>query len=434
MLKRLESMIESFEPYLKRQNLAVALFGFSSGLPIMMTLMTLTYWLSSHGVKKEMIGLASLLGLPYAFKFLWAPLLDQYRLPLFGLLGRRKGWILFFQLGLALVFVGLSFIDPKSSPVLTGLFIFILAFFSASQDIVIDAYRIDYLTPEEQSYGSSSSLMTYRLGMLVMGAGVLSLSDYLSWGVIFMLLAGLFMTLAIVTLFITEPEITLEADKSGEHDAPKTIKGHLHNLFKSTMLTFKQFFTRDKSLIILFFIICYKLPDAISGVMVADFYTDMGYNGTQIGVVTKVYGLIATLIGAFVAGSVIRTIGIYKSLLYSAVAIGVTNLGYLLILHYPTIHSLVIAITLENFVSGFASALFIMFLSLLCDRNYSATQYALLSSLSAVGLRLLGGSSGFLVAEYGWYDFFIGTAFLFIPGVILLFVIRREVKPLTPME
>src|SRR5699024_9692949 len=117
-----------------------------------------------------------------------------------------------------------------------------------------------------------------------------------------------------------------------------------------------------------------------------------------------------------------------------AVAIGVTNLGYLLILHYPTIHSLVIAITLENFVSGFASALFIMFLSLLCDRNYSATQYALLSSLSAVGLRLLGGSSGFLVAEYGWYDFFIGTAFLFIPGVILLFVIRREVKPLTPME
>lgn len=429
MLKRLESMIESFEPYLKRQNLAVALFGFSSGLPIMMTLMTLTYWLSSNGVKKEMIGLASLLGIPYMIKFLWAPLLDQYRLPLFGLLGRRKGWILFFQLGLALVFVGLSFIDPKSSPVLTGLFIFILAFFSASQDIVIDAYRIDYLTPEEQSYGSSSSLMTYRLGMLVMGAGVMSLSDFLSWKIIFILIACLFFALFLVTLMIDEPKSTSVVVR----DASKKDSG-IKKFFRGILLTFKQFLVRKNALFILFFIICYKLPDAIAGVMVADFYVEMGYSGTQIGLVTKVYGLIATIVGTIVAGGFIRTFGIYASLFYTTIALGITNLGYLLILYFPIVPSLIIAITLENLISGFSAVLFIMFLSLLCDRNYSATQYALLSALASFGVRILGASSGFLVAEYGWYDFFIGTVLLFLPALILLFVIRREVKPLTPME
>lgn len=433
---RMANISLAFRPYLERKILVIGLLGFSSGLPIMMTLSTLTYWLSRHGVGKEAIGLASLLGLPYAFKFLWAPFLDQYRPFVLGCLGRRKGWILLFQLLLSLVFIALSFINPSGHPVSTGVLIFFLAFFSASQDIVIDAYRIDYLTPEEQSYGSSSVQMTYRIGMLVMGAGVMSLSDFISWPFIFRLVAALFLLLFLSTFFIKEPQEELntqEKDKAIPHlgGGSSAFTARIHKFFTNILEIFNLFFQKENALLILLFVICYKLPDAISGVMVADFYVDMNYSGTQIGTISKIYGLFATLLGAFVAGGVIRSVGIYRSLFYSAIAIGLTNLGYLLIFYFPTLSSLMIAITLENFISGFASALFIMFLSLLCDKEYSATQYALLTSFSVVGLRLLGGSAGYLVKYLGWVDFFILTAFLFLPTLFILWCIRKEVKPLT---
>ncbi len=408
--------------YFKPVNLSIALLGFSSGLPILMTLSTLTFWLKQYGVTKETIGMATLLGLPYAFKWLWAPLLDLYRLPLFARAGRRKGWILFFQLIIALIFLSLSSIDPLQSPYLVGSLIFLLAVSSASQDIVVDAFRIDYLNSEEQIYGASTYQMSYRIAMIVMGAGVLALSDFMAWPDIFLLITLLFFTIFALTLLIREPKI--EGLDLLEVNTPKEA---LYQF--GAALT--QFFRGHRyALLILLFIVAFKLPDAIAGTMINAFYIEMEYTGAQIGAISKLYGAVATILGAFVAGLVVAKMKLYRALIFSAVMIGITNLSYLYVLAEPTLLRLVIAISVENFISGFASTPFIFLLGLLCDRNASATQFALLSGFAAVGLRLFGGGSGFMVEALGWQNFFITTAFLFIPSLLLLFFIKGSINGL----
>ncbi|OYQ78186.1 hypothetical protein B9T19_08605 [Ignatzschineria sp. F8392] len=383
-----------------------------------MTLSTLTYWLSTLGVQKSAIGLASLLGLPYLLKFLWAPLLDLFTLPLLGRLGHRKGWILLFQLIIAGIFALLAFIDPTENPYLLGVLIFLLATASASLDIVVDAYRIDSLDEETQAYGASSYLFMYRIAMLLMGAGVLALSDFYSWSLIFQGVALLFLLIFLLTLLIKEPK---REEVVTEPNAPLVVP------LKRFMEGFVQFFKRDKALLFLLLVICYKLPDAVSGIMVTPFYHEMGYSGAEIGAVTKVYGLIATLLGAFLAATIIHKLGLYRSLVVSAILIGITNLGYLLIIAKPNLWMLIVAISGENFISGFSSALFIMFLGLLCDRNASATQYALLSALASFGLRVFGGASGFLAEGLGWEGFFISTAILFIPSLLLILLLKPSI-------
>lgn len=418
--------LESFTRYFSAQNLSVALLGFSSGLPILMTLSTLTYWLSTLDVEKSAIGLASLLGMPYLLKFIWAPLLDLFQLPFLRKLGRRKGWIIFFQVLIAIIFLLLAMIDPKESPYLLGILIFSLAFASASQDIVVDAYRIDALDEKTQAYGASSYLFMYRIAMLFMGAGVLALSDLYSWSVIFQGIALLVVVITVLTLFIPEksPEISEKAS---------SIKAY-QNPFKRFIEGFEQFFKRDYALLFLLLVICYKLPDAVSGVMATPFYHEMGYSGTEIGAVSKIYGLVATLFGAFLAAAIINMLGLYRSLIVSAILIGVTNLGYLLIIMSPSLPMLMVALSAENFISGFSSALFIMFLGLLCDRNASATQYALLSAFATFGLRVLGGASGFMVEGLGWANFFISTAFLFIPSLILIMILKSQIEKLKVVQ
>lgn len=433
------TFLSNFRHYITRSNLSIALLGFASGLPIMMTLSTLTYWLSTFGVDKKTIGLASLLGTPYVLKFLWAPLLDLFQPPLLKQLGRRKSWIVLFLALLAAIFYALAFVNPGESPLTVGILIFTLATASASLDIVVDAYRIDYLSAEEQSYGSSSYLMMYRIAMLIMGAGVLALSDIFSWGLIFKLLSLLFLFILFLTLFIYEPKEGTFKEEGAERDGevmdgkvmgPKSVRESLAGFSDG----FRKFFRRENALLILIFIICYKLPDAISGVMVTNFYYQMGYTGTEIGAVTKVYGLVATMFGAFLAGAIIHQIGLYRSLFFSAILIGLTNFGYLLILSHQSVSMLMIAISAENFIAGFSSALFIMFLSLLCDKDSSATQYALLSALAAFGVRVLGGGSGFLAEYLDWFYFFVSTAFLFVPALLILMFIKKDVVALGKKE
>lgn len=416
--------LNSLMHYFSKQNLSVGLLGFSSGIPILMTLSTLSYWLSTLGVSKTAIGLASLFGIPYVIKFLWAPLLDLFGLPLFRKLGRRKGWIVFFQLMIALIFLALALIDPLESPFLLGILILLLAFASASQDVVVDAYRIDTLDEEMQAYGASSYLFMYRIAMLLMGAGVLAFSDYISWPIIFQMISGLVFIIVLLTLMIPEPK----------QSKAQQIGRVYQNPLEPFLEGFVQFFSRDKALLFLLLVVCYKLPDAVSGVMVTPFYHEMGYTGAQIGAVSKVYGLIATLFGAFLAAAIINLLGLYRSLLISAILIGITNLGYLLIIGMPNIYTLMVAISAENFISGFSSALFIMFLGLLCDRNASATQYALLSALATFGLRILGGGSGFLAEGLGWEAFFITTAFLFVPSIILIVILKKPIQTLKVMN
>ena len=302
---------------------------------------------------------------------------------------------------------------------------------------MVDAYRIDSLDEENQAYGASSYLFMYRIAMLFMGAGVLALSDIYSWSLIFQLIAVLVLIILMLTLFIPEKKEEVLTERIGMIEIEK-----YQNPFQRFIEGFEQFFKRKYALLFLLLVVCYKLPDAVSGVMVTPFYYDMGYSGAQIGAVTKVYGLVATLLGAFLAAAIINALGLYRSLLISAVLIGITNLGYLLIIYFPNISvipgepntpsllMLMIAISAENFISGFSSALFIMFLGLLCDRNASATQYALLSALAAFGVRVVGGSSGFMVEGLGWENFFVSTAFLFIPSVLLIIFLKKQISVL----
>lgn len=416
--------LQSFKPYLSPKIIAVGFLSFASGLPILMTLSTLTYWLSVYGIDKKSIGLISLSGLPYVFKFLWAPFLDKKRPFLLGNLGRRKSWIIFFQICLTLVFVALSTVNPKEHIGIISILILLLATASASQDIVIDAYRIDSLSQDEQSYGSSLSQITYRIAILIMGAAVLFASDYISWSTIFMLVALLFAIITCITLcFIQEKHTDSIEVLSQSTSAQDTFLSYI-------IIPFKNFIERPQALFILAFILLFKMPDAIAGILIPAFYNEMGYTGTQIGLISKVYGLIATLFGAFLSAYIISKIHLYYALLTSSVLMGLTNLSYLLVLQSPTTLSLTLAISVENFIGGFASAVFITYLSLLCNRSYSATQYAMLSALAAFSLRIFGSFSGFAAEDYGWQNFFILTAFLFAPALCILFFIKQSIHQL----
>lgn len=416
-------LLQSFKPYFSPKILAVGFLSFASGLPILMTLSTLTYWLSKYGVDKKSIGLISLAGLPYVFKFLWAPFLDAKRPFILAKLGRRKSWIVLFQSCLTLIFIALSFVNPNENIGTISILILLLSTTSASQDIVIDAYRIDSLSNEEQSYGSSLSQVTYRVAMLIMGAAVLFASDYISWPTIFAMIALLFASITLTTLiFIQEanPNNSLVKSSSPTHS---TIVNYI-------LVPFQNFITRPQALLILVFILLFKMPDAIAGVLISAFYNEMGYTGTQIGLISKVYGLIATLLGAFISANIIARMNLYSALIWSSILMGLTNLGYILVLHYPTVLSLTIAISIENFIGGFASAVFITYLSLLCNRSYSATQYAMLSAIAAFSLRIFGSFSGFAVEDYGWQSFFIFTAFLFVPALLVLTMIKTSITQL----
>lgn len=416
----MSQFVQSFKPYLSPKILAVGFLSFASGLPILMTLSTLTYWLSVYGIDKKSIGLISLAGLPYVFKFIWAPFLDQKRPFILGRLGRRKSWIILFQSCLTLIFFALSMVNPTDHISIIAILILLLAIASASQDIVIDAYRIDYLSKDEQSFGSSLSQITYRIAMLIMGAAVLFASDYIAWPIIFLLVTALFAIITLATfLFIKE---------AGQNNPnSKTISSAQDTIADYLLIPFKNFIERPQAILILVFILLFKMPDAIAGVLISAFYNEMGYTGAQIGLVSKVYGLIATLLGALISAQIITRISLYKALVISSILMGLTNLGYILVLHYPTVLSLTIAISIENFIGGFASAVFITYLSLLCNRSYSATQYAMLSAIAAFSLRIFGSFSGFAVDDYGWQNFFIFTAFLFVPALIFLLLIKKSI-------
>ena len=417
-------LLQSFKPYFSPKILAVGFLSFASGLPILMTLSTLTYWLSKYGVDKKSIGLISLAGLPYVFKFLWAPFLDAKRPFILAKLGRRKSWIVLFQACLTFIFFALSMVNPNDHIGIISILILLLAASSASQDIVIDAYRIDTLSNDEQSYGSSLSQVTYRMAMLIMGAAVLFASDYINWPTIFLLVTALFALITFITIFL----ITEEADHpdSSQHEK---ISAH-STLADYILIPFKNFITRPQAILILIFILFFKMPDAIAGVLISAFYNEMGYTGAQIGLISKVYGLIATLLGAFISANIISRMSLYSALIWSSTLMGLTNLGYILVLHYPTALSLTLAISLENFIGGFASAVFITYLSLLCNRSYSATQYAMLSAIAAFSLRIFGSFSGFAVEDYGWQSFFIFTAFLFVPALFVLTMIKTSILQL----
>ncbi len=405
---------------IKPQFLLIGLLGFFSGLPLALTASTLTAWLADAQVTRASIGLFAAIATPYALKFLWAPLLDGLRLPLLtARLGRRRGWLLITQALLAFTILAMASTNPAIDPWLTALVGVIIATLSATQDTVIDAYRVERLPAEEQGTGAAWATFGYRIGMLVSGAGALYLADRLGWHATYVMMAGVMAMGVVVTLMMREPQTAVVLREKAGGMIP-----FLHNY---VVAPFRDFMTRPLWLQVLAFVVLYKLGDAFMGVMFNPFLLDIGFTKTQIAQVVKVYGLLATILGTFAGGWVFNRIGMYRSLILCGFGHMLTNLLLVVQAHLgANLHFLIFSISLENFSGGMSTAAFIAYLSALCRVNYTATQYALLSSLAAFGRTWLSTPSGALSVAVGWEIFFAISSLMAIPALLLLWWIERR--------
>jgi PAT family beta-lactamase induction signal transducer AmpG len=417
-----------YDVYGDRRLLAVLFMGFSSGLPLPLTLGTLSFWLAQSGVSRTTIGLFALVGVSYNFKFLWSPVIDRLPLPLLTRrLGRRRSWALALQAGLAFAILALGLSDPTIDAAKTALFAVIVAFLSASQDIVIDAYRIELLAPEQQGAGAAATQWGYRFGMIAASAGALYASAFGGWHFAYMLMAAL-MGVGMVTVWLTpEPEASKAVIPTGGHG----MGAVLNWLGAAVIAPLADFFRREAWAPIVLFILLYKFGGALAGNMANPLYVSLGFTAAEVAPISKVFGVFATLVGVALGGAAIARWGLFPILLVGGVLQALSNLMYvaLTMAGHDTV-MLAVSIAVENVTGGLGSAAFVAYLSRLCALEYTATQYALLSSLEAVGRTTLASSGGWLADHFGWNVFFVIATFAGLPGLlVLLWLMWRTQAP-----
>ncbi len=418
--------------YTDRRLIAIALMGFSSGLPLLLTASTLTYRLARAGVDKTSIGLFALVGLPYALKFLWAPVLDHLPIPVVEVwLGRRRAWALVTQAGLVAAILGLGTVDPASAPLVTAAFALTVAFCSASQDIAIDAYRIEVLEEHEQGAGAAATQAGYRVGMIVSGAGAIALSDFLGWSFVFGAIAALVVLGAVGVWIGPRPPPLAEPSVFGQ-SAPDSRSGAISRAFdRFALAPLRTFTARSQWGAILAFALLYKFGDAIAGVMANPFYVDLGFTGVEIASASNVVGVVANLAGVLVGGVFVARTGLVRALAWGGILQAVTNLMFSgLAMIGRDFGMLALAIATDAFAGGLASAAFVALLSNLARGGATATQYALLTSLMAGGRTVMSSGGGWLAAQLSWASFFAVTTLLAVPGLLLL--VRLARGPLAP--
>jgi PAT family beta-lactamase induction signal transducer AmpG len=413
--------LASLAVYREPRLIAILLMGFSSGLPLALTFGTLSYWLAEIGVPLAAIGLFGLVRTSYSLKFLWSPLIDRLSIPfLTRRLGRRRGWALSIQLPLALAIFALGRTDPRLDPAATALAAIVVAFLSASQDIVIDAYRIELLRPEEQGAGAAATQWGYRFGMLASGAGSLYAASFGGWRFAYGLMAAL-MLVGMVTVWLT-PE------PGGVRPPPLPRAGSAERignwLTGAVVAPFVDLYRRNGALplcVIVVFIVLYKFGDALAGSMANPLYVSLGFSKVEVATISKIFGIAATLAGVAVGGVFVARFGVFRALLVCGALQAASNLMYALLTwagHDITV--LTMSIGAENLTGGMASSAFVAYLSQLCSREFTATQYALLSSLATVGLNVLAAAGGWLAAVLGWIPFFVVSTALCVPALALL--------------
>jgi len=411
------------EVYRDRRQLIILLMGFASGMPLLLTLSVLTYWMSKVGVDLTTIGIFALVGTPYAFKFAWAPLVDQMPLPVLDrLLGRRRSWMLLAQVGIFLSTLGMAFSDPVNAPWTTALAAVAVAFFSATQDIAVDAYRIEILGDAEQGAGSATTQLGYRIALWIVDAMALLLPSFLPWSVVLSLIATLILVGIATTLYAEEPK----ALRPRLQSAQAWIK-------EAVVRPFAEFFAYRGWVIILLFALLYKYGDALGGTMARPFYNEIGFSGPEIFGITKSFGVAATIIGGLAGGVLVARYGLFKSLLVAGILQAVTNL--LFSWQAQVGHDIVvltIAISADNFTGALGGVAFIGSLSSLCTTGMAGTQYALLTSLMAFGRTTLSAGGGWMAAHTGWTLFWMLTTLLAIPGLLLLLWLWRAAQKETP--
>ncbi len=420
--------------YRQPRLVAVLLMGFSSGLPLALTFGTLSYWLAELGVSLTAIGLFGLVRASYSLKFLWSPLIDRLPIPILTRrLGRRRSWALVIQFCLGLAILGLGMTDPKSDPAMTAFAAVVVAFLSASQDIVIDAYRIELLLPEEQGAGAAATQWGYRFGMLASGAGALYAASLGGWHVAYAVMAAL-MLVGMVTVWLT-PE---PGGIAPPEELPDTsLAARVEAWLKSAVIApFRDMFARmggRQLLAIVLFIVFYKFGDALAGSMANPLYVELGFTKVEVATVAKVYGVIATLGGVALGGILVMRWGVFAALLVCGGMQALSNLMYIAQLWAGhDVAMLAVTIGAENLTGGMASAAFVAYLSGLCSRDFTATQYALLSSLATVGLNVLAASGGYLAQTLGWAPFFVLSTTACVPGLLILVWLMRRSSSAQP--
>lgn len=386
-----------------RRMLVSFIMGFACGLPLLLTSTVLQAWMKDEGVDLTVIGLMALVGLPYTLKFLWAPFLDRYTLTL---LGRRRGWLLLAQVSLVFSIAGLGFTDPARNPVIMVFSALLVTFFSASQDIVVDAYRREDLADDELGLGSSFYINGYRVGMLLASGGGLILADHLPFTMVYMIMAACMLPGIVTTLLTPEPVVLA--------GTPKTLR-------EAIVEPLAEYFSRENALLILSFVLLYKIGDTMASAITTPFYLDIGFSKTEIGAVVKLFGFWATIAGSLIGGVLMLRIGINRSLWIFGFLQALSTAGFAILARIghslPTLSGV---IAFENLTAGMGTAAYAAFMASLTNRKFTATQYALLSSLMGVPRVLASAPTGFLAKHMGWESFFIFCVVIALPGMMLL--------------
>lgn len=399
--------------FTQRNYAILLLLGFASGLPLALTSGTLQAWMTVENIDLKTIGIFSLVGQAYVFKFLWSPFMDRYT-PAF--LGRRRGWLLISQLLLIAGIVAMGFINPAQHLWWLAALAVLVAFCSASQDIVFDAYKTDLLAAEERGTGAAVSVLGYRLAMLVSGGLALWLADrYFGWQVTYWLMAGLMLIGVAATLLAPEPD--------GNIPAPR-------NMEQAVVAPLRDFFARNNAWLILLLIVMYKMGDAFAGSLSTTFLIrGVGFDAGEVGLVNKTLGLFATIVGVLFGGVLMQRMSLFRALMLFGILQAISNIGYwLLAVTDKNIITMGSTIFLENLCGGMGTAAFVALLMTLCNKSFSATQFALLSALSAVGRVYVGPIAGWFVEAHNWQLFYLFSIVVALPGLLLLAICRQTLN------
>jgi PAT family beta-lactamase induction signal transducer AmpG len=388
---------------LSRRMLVAFIMGFAAGLPLLLTIGVMQAWMKEAGLDLTVIGLMNLVQIPYTWKFLWAPLLDRYAIPF---LGRRKGWLTIAQLALIVSIAGLGLSDPQRHFGLMALAACLVAFFSATQDIVIDAYRREDLPDNELGLGSSLYIYGYRLGMLLAGGGGFIMADHMPFSRVYFIMALCLLPCLIATWLTPEPPVA--------EGTPTTLK-------EAVVAPLVEYFRRPDAIWMLAFILCYKVGDTMASAISTPFYLDIGFSKSQIGTVVKLFGFWATIIGAGIGGITILKLGISRCLWLFGVLQALSTAFFAVLArlgdHLPALAGV---IAFENFSSGMGTSAFVAFMASITNKRFTATQYALLSSLMGMPRVFASAPTGFMAKHMGWEGFFIFCTLIAIPGMLML--------------
>jgi PAT family beta-lactamase induction signal transducer AmpG len=432
---------ESWAVYAHPRILAMACLGFSAGLPFLLVFSTLSAWLSEAGVSRTAIGLFSWVGITYSIKVLWSPVVDRLELPLLHrLLGRRRSWILLAQLAIVGGLLGMAHTDPSTELMRLAAFAVLVAFGSATQDVAIDAWRIEAAPPERQAAMAATYVFGYRMALLTAGAGALHIATFLSWGGVYITMAALMGIGMLAVLASREPSVRLPRETvflearvqdfmTRNAHLPPRLRHAIGWLIGAVVCPFVDFFQRNghMALVILAFIGLYRVTDITMGVMANPFYLELGFTKAQIANVSGIFGVIMTIVGGVLGGVLVPRYGVMRVLLAGAILAAVTNLLFaVLALLGPQLWMLTVTISADNLAGGLAISAFIAYLSGLTNIAYTATQYALFSSLMTLPGKVIGGAAGAVVDAVGYPLFFVYSCVIGIPAMLLVIYLMRR--------